>query len=326
MTIQKVLTRAQSNKKDDFYTRLVDIENELKHYKTHFKGKIVYCNADDPRKSNFYTYFSQNFKELGLKKLIVSCYKERDYNLFNNKPFEPAVYVEYTGQLINDRVPLASEVGLKEFVGDGDFRSKESIDLLKQADIVVTNPPFSLFRELVAQLIEHDKKFILLGNLNAITYKEIFPLIKDKKIWTGSIFNVGLKFIVPESYPLISKQAGYDADGNRLTRVPSLTWWTNLEIEKRHKDLKLIKEYKGNEKNYPKYNNYDVINVDKTKDIPKDYKGVMGVPITFLNRHNPEQFEIIGLCSSGTYSHYECFAVIGNRNLYHRILIKNKRL
>ena len=288
------LHKAKNNKKDEFYTQLSDIENELRHYKDHFKGKVVYCNCDDPRVSNFFHYFSYNFEHLGLKKLIATCYKNQDVDLFSTNESEQAVYLEYTGDKNGNKVPDVNEIGVKPLQGDGDFRSAESIELLKQADIVVTNPPFSLFREYVAQLIEYDKKFLIIGNLNSVTYKDIFALIKANKLWFGhSIHSGDREFRVPEDYPLTAASSRIDDKGNKYIRVKGVRWFTNLDYEERHQDLILHKTYTSEE--YPNYENFDAINVDKTKDIPKDYNGNIGVPITFLDKYIPEQFEILAL-------------------------------
>ena len=281
------LHKAKDSKKDEFYTQLSDIENELKHYKDHFKDKIVYCNCDDPRVSNFFQYFSFNFEALGLKKLITTCYKNQDAELFSQNESEQAVYLEYEGDKNGNHVPDIEEIGIKSLAGDGDFRSAECIELLKQADIVVTNPPFSLFREYVAQLIKYEKKFIIVGHQNAITYKEIFKLIKENKIWLGYGFKGGAAHFINQHYEDYAS-AGDHKEG--MIRVSGVQWFTNLDINKRHEDLLLFKEYTPEE--YPTYDNYDAINVDVTKHIPKDYKGAMGVPITFLDKYNPDQFEI----------------------------------
>ena len=301
----KNLQQAKKNKNDEFYTQLVDIEKELKHYKDYFKGKTVLCNCDDPRASNFFHYFSYNFEFLGLKKLITTCYKNQNIDLFSQNDSEKAIYLIYEGNKQNGRVPDIKDIGIKELNGDGDFRSQECIELLKQADIVVTNPPFSLFREYVAQLIEYDKKFIIIGNMNAITYKEIFKLIRDNKLWMGcSIHSGDREFQVPESYPLQASGFRVDESGNKYIRVKGVRWFTNIDYAQRHENLILYKKYYNSEddKNnpdytnpeFPKYDNYDAINVDKTADIPCDYDDVMGVPITFLDKYNPDQFEIVG--------------------------------
>lgn len=284
------LRKAKNNKKDEFYTQLSDIERELRHYREHFKNKVVYCNCDDPRISNFFHYFSYNFEKLGLKKLITTCYKNQEMDLFSQNDSEQAIYLEYTGDKNQNFVPDPDEIGIKHLKGDGDFRSKESIDLLTQADIVVTNPPFSLFREYVAQLIEHDKRFVIVGHQNAITYREIFKLIKEDKLWLGYGFKGGAGHFINEHY---EDYATATDRKEGMIRVSGVHWFTNLEINKRHEDLILYKNY--TEEEYPNYENFDAINVNKTKDIPVDYNSYMGVPITFLNKYNPDQFEIIGL-------------------------------
>lgn len=302
----KNLQQTKKNKNDEFYTQLVDIEKELKHYKDYFKGKTVLCNCDDPRVSNFFHYFSYNFEFLGLKKLITTCYKNQNMDLFSQNDSEKTIYLIYEGNKQNGRVPDIKDIGIKELNGDSDFRSQECIELLKQADIVVTNPPFSLFREYVAQLIEYDKKFIIIGNMNAITYKEIFKLIRDNKLWMGcSIHSGDREFQLPESYPLQASGFRVDESSNKYIRVKGVRWFTNIDYAQRHENLILYKKYYNSEddKNnpdytnleFPKYDNYDAINVDKTADIPCDYDGVMGVPITFLDKYNPEQFEIVAL-------------------------------
>ncbi len=286
----KNLQEAKTNKKDEFYTQLSDIERELKYYKKHFKDKVVYCNCDDPRVSNFFHFFSYNFEKLGLKKLIATCYKNQDMDLFSQNNSEQAIYLEYTGDKNGNNVPDPNEIGIKKLKGDGDFRSKECIELLKQSDIVVTNPPFSLFREYVSQLIEYDKKFIIVGHQNAIKYKEIFPLIRDNKLWLGYGFKGGAGHFINEHY---EDYATATDRKEGMIRVSGVHWFTNLEINKRHEDLILYKKYTPEE--YPKFENFDAINVDVTKDIPMDYEGFMGVPITFMDKYNPDQFEIIGV-------------------------------
>jgi hypothetical protein len=273
--LNKNLHTAKHSKNDEYYTQLADIERELKYYKSHFKGKVVYCNCDDPRVSNFFHYFSYNFKKLGLKKLITTCYKNNNPNLFSQHNSEKAIYLEYDGSK-HDKVPDIDDIGIVQLDNDGDFRSQESIELLIQADIVVTNPPFSLFREYVAQLMEYDKKFIIIGNINAISYKECFEIIKENKMWLG--YNCVRHFGQP--------------DGT-MYETARTYWYTNLDIAKRHEDLILYKQFSPND--YLQYENFEAINIDKTQDIPVDYKGYMGVPITFLDKYNPAQFEIIGL-------------------------------
>ena len=320
------LKKAKAGKNDEFYTQLTDIEKELRHYKEHFKDKVVFCNCDDPRVSNFFHYFSYNFENLGLKKLITTCYKNQCRDLFSEHNSENAIWLEYTGDKNGDKVPNPDEIGINHLKGDGDFRSKECIELLKQADIVVTNPPFSLFREYIAQLIEYDKKFVIIGNVNAITYKEVFKLIGENKLWMGYGFANGNAFF---KIPIDNKRTFADGvfdEKTGLVKFRNVTWFTNLDIAKRHEDLILYKKYTPKE--YPKYDNYDAINVDKTKDIPMEYDGVMGVPITFLDKYNPEQFEIIGIDrvlveeKTGKVSRFR----INDKEIYARIIIKNKKI
>jgi len=264
----KNLRRAKVNKNDEFYTQLTDIEKELGHYRDHFKDKVVFCNCDDPVESNFWNYFALNFEFLGLKKLIATHYETE----------KPSYKLEIVGDINDDGKVNKLDTIKTPLKQSGDFRSPECIEILKEADIVVTNPPFSLFREYVAQLVEYDKKFLIIGNKNAITYKEIFKLIKDNLAWLGH--SSPGNFMCPDG--MMGKLAG-------LTR-----WFTNLEITKRNEDLILYKTYYGHEDEYPHYDNYDAININKVKDIPMDYDGVMGVPISFLDKHNPGQFEIVG--------------------------------
>ncbi len=326
------LHKAKRNKKDEFYTQLYDIEEELKHYKEHFKNKVVYCNCDDPRVSNFFHYFSYNFEVLELKKLITTCYKSKDIDLFSTHESERAVYLEYTGDTNRNKIPDREEIEVLPLKGDGDFRSEECIALLKQADIVVTNPPFSLFREYVAQLVEYKKKFIIIGSLNAITYKEIFKFIKNNSLWLGeSIHSGDREFGVPNDYPLKAASYRIGNDGKKYIRVKGVRWFTNLDIAKRHEDLILYKRYSPEA--YPHYDNYDAINVNKTKDIPADYAGAMGVPITFLDKYNPTQFEIIGMSeangkghSNGVWKGGSKHCLIDGKKIYARVFIKNKRL
>ena len=284
----KQLGRAKRAKEDEFYTQLSDIENELRHYKEHFRGKTVLCNCDDPRVSNFFHYFAYQFEALGLKRLITTCYKNQTPDLFSQHDCERAISLVYDGDKNGNRVPDPEEIGIHQLQGDGDFRSPECIELLMQADIVVTNPPFSLFREYVAQLVQFDKKFLIIGNKNAIHYKEVFSLIRDNKMWAGyRDFSGGMWF-----------QSDYEGrtekvvDGKRIINVPSI-WFTNLDHNKRHEELILYKHYTPEE--YPIYVNFDAIDVGKVTDIPCDWFGMMGVPDTFLDKYNPDQFEIIGL-------------------------------
>ena len=268
------LRSAKKSKNDEFYTLMEDIEKELRFYTESFEGKVVYCNCDDYQQSNFYKYFYYNFHYLKLKKLISTGYKANDNGLY-------AIYdgdIETTGKLN----------------GDGDFRSEECIEYLKQADVVVTNPPFSLFRQYVKQLMDYNKKFIIIGEQNALTYKEIFPLIKDNKIWWGkSIHSGDRKFYVPDNYPLNASTCGIDENGKRFVNVKGIRWWTNVKEVINNEPLNLYKRYSFED--YPKYDNYDAINVDKTCDIPMDYDGIMAVPITFLDKYCPTQFEIIDI-------------------------------
>ncbi len=240
----KDLHSARTNKKDEFYTQLSDIEKEVRHYKEHFKNKVVFCNCDDPRVSNFFHFFSYNFEKLGLKKLITTCYKNQDADLFSQNNSDKAIYLEYNGDKNGDNVPNVEEIGIKHLKEDGDFRSKECVSLLTQADIIVTNPPFSLFREYVSLLVEHNKKFLIIGNVNAISYKEIFQLIKENKLWLGASIHSGdREFGVPDDYPL--NAAGYrvDDNGKKFIRVKGVRWFTNLDYDERHEDLILYKKY-----------------------------------------------------------------------------------
>lgn len=320
------LHKAKDAKKDEFYTQLEDINNELRHYREHFRGKTVLCNCDDPRVSNFFTYFAYNFEFLGLKKLITTCYKSQNMDLFSDHKSEQAVYLVYEGDKNGNNMPDPEEIGIRPLKGDGDFRSAECIELLKEADIVVTNPPFSLFREYVAQLIEYDKKFLIIGHQNAITYKEIFPLIRDNKIWLGYGFKGGAGHFISQYEDIAT--AGDHREG--MIRVSGVHWFTNLEIKKRHENLILYKQYTP--ESYPKYDNYDAIEVGKTADIPFDYDGVMGVPITFLDKYCPEQFEILGMSASAGYNkdivgiefrgQKDARPLINNKNTYARIFIR----
>jgi len=328
------LRKANKSKNDEFYTQLSDVEKEVRHYKEQFKDKVVFCNCDDPRVSNFFHYFSYNFEQLGLKKLITTCYKNQNRDLFSENNSERAIYLEYTADKDGNNVPDPEEIGIKQFKSDGDFRSEECIELLKQSDIVVTNPPFSLFREYVAQLVKYEKKFLIIGTWNAITYKEIFKLIKNNKLWLGVNSNRNFSgFIVPKHYPLHGTEARIDENGNRIVSSNNTCWFTNLEITKRHEELILYKTY--NEAEYPKYDNYDAINVNVTKDIPCDYNGAMGVPITFIDKYNPDQFEIVSandirvgenvpFKEHGLIKDKE--GAINGKPTYVRIVIKNKRL
>ncbi len=312
------LHQALKQKKDEFYTQLCDIENELCHYREHFKGKTVLCNCDDPRVSNFSVYFVLNFKALGLKRLITTCYKNNEPDIFSLNECERAVYAVYDGTPECNSIEDAKQIPYKEFeYSDGDFRSAECVELLKQADIVVTNPPFSLFREYIAQLFKYDKKFLIIGNQNAITYKEVFPMIKENKMWLGFGFKGGAGHFMSNYEDTAT--AGDHRKG--MIRVSGVTWFTNLDISKRHEDIILYKHYSP--ELYPKYDNYDAINIDKTSDIPVDYDGVMGVPITFLDKYNPEQFEIVEF-RKGKDGRDLVYSGIGGEKIqpYFRILIR----
>ena len=337
MAKNKNLRAASKAKKDEFYTQLADIENELRHYSEHFRGKVVYCNCDDPRVSNFFHYFAYNFRVLGLKKLITTCYKNQQMDMFSRHDAEKAIWLEYDGTENEDGVPSLEEIGIHHLEGDGDFRSPECIALLQQADVVVTNPPFSLFRKYVAQLMAYEKKFLIIGNKNAITYKELFPLIKENRLWVGNTpMSKDLLFDVPEEYAqelLATKKVGSRykiVDGVVKARSQSI-WFTNLDFKQRHEDLILYKRYSPEE--YPAYDNYDAINVDKTKEIPRDYGGAMGVPISFLDKHNPDQFELLGIMNTGeknigirhlNSSHGR--PIINGKEKYLRVLIRNKQV
>ncbi len=337
------LHKAKNSKKDEFYTQLSDIEKELKNYRKHFKNKVVYCNCDDPFESNFFKYFASNFNALGLKKLIATSYigspiaggqlslfeikglstknKKEPFKIEINevKDFnhDGAVDLADVEWLLKNNANIATPL-----LGDGDFRSEESIELLKQADIVVTNPPFSLFREYVSQLIEYEKKFLIIGDQNALTYKEIFKLVKQNKVWLG-YDNGGTKwFQVPDDYDIKTESRKKIENGVKYFSKGSITWYTNIDTTKRHEDLILYKKYVPDE--YLKYDNYDVINVDKVAEIPVDYDGVMGVPITFIDKYNPTQFEILGIANSARWIGYECYALIESRKIYNRILIRRK--
>jgi Adenine-specific methyltransferase EcoRI len=328
------LQKANKEKNDEFYTQLPDIEKELGHYKDHLKGKIVFCNCDDPEESHFWGYFAANFEYLGLKKLI-STHFERE---------KPSYKLEIMHDINNDGKINKLDTIKTPLTQNGDFRSPECIEILKSCDIVVTNPPFSLFREYVAQLIEYDKKFVIIGNQNAITYKETFKLIKDNKLWLGHGFNGGNAFFKTPHYKDFASGVYNEETG--LVKFRNVVWFTNLDFKKRHEDLILYKTYYGNEVDYPNYDNYDAFNVNKVADIPGDYTGAMGVPITFLDKYNPGQFEILGITDrenlSGlktkTYSildvpnhgdlNRRAAIKVGSnyKSTYVRLLIKNKKL
>lgn len=351
---QKGLSAAKTAKKDEFYTQMTDIERELQHYWQHFRDKVVLCNCDDPYESNFFKYFALRFNQLGLKKLICTCYNGSpvqgnelmiDFGDFSDEPKKVAYKVEITEvkdmngdgavDLGDVQYLLKNDKNVLATLKTGDFRDPECIELLKQSDIVVTNPPFSLFREYVAQLMEYKKKFLIVGHQNAITYKEVFPLIKENKVWLG----YGFKGAAAHFFSPYEDIATAGDHKQNMIRVSGVTWMTNLEIPKRNEELDLVCHYSPEE--YPKYDNYNAVNISKTVDIPCDYDGYMGVPITFLDKYNPNQFEIIWQACGNTRAsapssvlkelqykpHPEdrggCGVVNGKRQ-YARVIIRNK--
>ena len=356
MSNNKGLSNANKAKKDEFYTQLADIENELKYYKKHFKGKTVLCNCDDPYESNFFKYFAMNFNHLGLKKLIATCYDSspivgEQLSLFPDKrPYSIQIteVIDENGDgaidLSDVEYLLKNKKNTIRKLKDGDFRSEECVKLLEESDIVCTNPPFSLFREYVAQLVKYEKQFLIIGNQNAITYKEIFPLIKENKLWLGVSMNGSNRYFrVPDEYPL-TESTGKVVDGKKYAFVKSVVWFTNMDVSKRNETIDLYKTYTPEE--YPHYDNYDAIEVSKASEIPEDYSGVMGVPITFLHKYNPEQFEILGITDrqntsglrtkkytpsdSPKYNDLNARSVIklqdgSHKQVYARILIRRKQ-
>ena len=307
------LHNAKKAKNDEFYTRLEDIEKEMCHYREHFRGKVIYCNCDDPKESNFFKFFSLQFEFLGLKKLISTGYKENGHG----------VACIYEGDKNENNLPDDSEIRTYELQGNGDFRSEECIEFLKEADVVVTNPPFSLFREVVAQLVEYNKKFLLLGNNNAITYKEIFPLIMSNKMWLGYSNNKTMEFVLSDSYEKWDRIE----NGKKIGKVPAISWFTNLEHDHRNRPLDLTQRY--DPRYYPKYDNYDAIECSKVMDIPRDYDGVIGVPITFLDKYCPNQFRIIGCTesegkgfSNGLWNGGVTQPMVDNKRIYKRLFIQ----
>lgn len=311
----ELLRKAKKSKSDEFYTQLCDIERELQYYPNCFTDKVVYCNCDDARVSNFYRYFKTNFKALGLKRLIASFYKEQSGNIDAAQDENRAFYCIYDGN-----------TGMEEilyFEGDGDFRSDECVDLLQHSDIVVTNPPFSLFREFVSQIVKYGKQFLIIGNVNAITYKEIFALIQQNKIWLGVNLGRGISgFIVPDHYSHYGTEVSVNNEGQTIIATNGCLWLTNLTLAQRYEDINLTKIYWGNESSYPKFDNCNGINVNKTQDIPCDYDGLMGVPITFLHKYNPEQFDIVRF-RKGDDGKDLC---VNGKCPYFRILVRNKRV
>jgi len=338
----KTLQDAKKNKNDEFYTQLNDIAKELKNYKYYFKNKIVYCNCDDPYESNFFKFFALNFNTFKLKKLIATSYSGspivggqmalHNFKGLNNKDqvykIEITEMKDYNKDGAIDLSDVEWMLKNKKYVSTplkqgGDFRSDECKKILKDVDIVVTNPPFSLFRDYIEQLVKYKKKFIIVGNTNALTYKEIFKLFKENKIRTGyTNFNVGMFFVVPNNW---KKYHHIDNHGNKIARVSTSCWFTNFKIKKNNDIIILCKKY--NKKDYPKYDNYNAINVNNINDIPMDYKGVMGVPITFLNKYNPDQFEIIGQMVTTKIDSFNFgYPYINGEKIYARILIKNKKI
>ena len=309
MSSNSPLHLARRQERDEFYTQRVDIENELYHYRDHFRGKVVYCNCDDPRVSEFTRYFREQFEFLGLRKLIVTCYKNQNLDMFSRHDDERAIGLMVTSE-------GEQEIHLE---GDGDFRSDECVEFLQEADIVVTNPPFSLFREYVAQIMEHEKRFVIIGPWNAVTYKEIFPLIKENRFWLGYGFASGNAYFSVPSDTAEYATGVYDEETG-LVKFRNVTWFTNLPHRRRNEELKLYKRYSPEK--YPKYDNYDAINVDRVAHIPEDYDGAMGVPITFLDKYNPEQFEIIKFRKGNDDDDLR----VGDKYPYFRIVIRNRRL
>lgn len=339
------LHSSRNDKADEFYTQLSLIESELKHYKPFFKDKIVFCNCDDPFESNFFKYFAINFNSLELKKLIATCYATSpisysELGLFDimmtehkeedtKKPYKIEISA-VTDENCDGRVDIFDvelllrnqKNALTLLQGDGDFRSNECIELLKQSDVVVTNPPFSLFREYMAQLLRYNKSFIIIGNQNAVTYREIFPLIRDNKIWLG--YNNGhFWFKVPDSYEEKKTDFRIDENGQKWRRMGNICWYTNVDIEKRHEEMTLFRNYSP--QFYPKYDDFDAIEVKRTLDIPCDYFGIMGIPITFMQYYSPEQFEIVGKIDTGEINEYNLAnPIVNGKALYKRIAIRRK--
>lgn len=312
------LHQAKEAKKDEFYTRREDIERELYHYRRQFEGKTVLCNCDDPRVSEFFQYFALNYEWLGLKRLICTCYKNNDIDLFSQHDKEQAVYIIYEGDKNGNNRIDPEELDVKPLKGDGDFRSKECIELLKQADIVVTNPPFSLFRQYVKQLMDYNKQFLIIGHQNAITYKEIFPYFMENRMWLGYGFNRNCAHFFSPNYEDTAKDLDH-REG--MIRVSGVMWFTNLRVKRREDEMEFIKKFKAED--YPKYDNYDAIEVSKSQDIPEDYDGVMGVPITFLTKYNPNQFEIVGNEYSLNIEKGRVY--VNGKRMYSRIFIRHKR-
>lgn len=341
MATNSVLNKSKYKRNnDEFYTTYETIEKELSHYKKHFESKIILCNCDDPFESNFCKYFIRYFNEYKIRKLICTSYAQSQVVATQSELYDK------NGDKINNkngyglsitRVPknitvnstdedivkwLKKRKNVKKLDGDGDFRSKECIDYLKKADIIITNPPFSLFRDLIALIQKYDKKFLLIGNSNAITYKEIFPAIQNNEMWLGYHYG-DMSFRVPKDAEERKTRFWIDEDGQKWRSLGNAMWLTNMDIERRHKKLELTEEYSPN--NYPKYDEYDAIEVSRVANIPRDYKGIMGVPITFLNKHNPEQFDIVGEANHGSDNEFDLFKpTVDGKLIYKRILIRNK--
>lgn len=315
MSTNEELCNARSKKNDEFYTQLPDIEKEMVNYQSFFKDKVVYCNCDDPRKSQFFTYFRQNFEQLQLKQLICTAYN----------PTGQGFFCQYDGG------NPEGEIQIQQLKGSGDFRSPECLNILSKADVVVTNPPFSLFREYLSYVVQYKKKFLIVGNMNAITCKEVFPLIKNKQLWYGPSISSGDRaFYVPDDYPLEAAGCGIDEEGKRYIRVKGVRWFTNIESDTKKPPLELYKIYSPEE--FPTYDNYNAIEVSKTRDIPMDYTGVMGVPISFLDKYCPDQFEIIGITENADYlkpyykEGHKTYhrARLNGKVIYARLLIRKK--
>lgn len=315
MQANRKLQQAKVSRNDEFYTQLEDIEKELAFYEGLFRDKTVFCNCDNPSLSAFWKYFHMNFEQLGLKKLTATHYEKE------NKSYK----MEYAGGLdMNIKTGIQTAL-----LGDGSFQSPECLKLLNEADIVVTNPPFSLFREYIKTLVEYEKKFLILGNMNAVTYKEIFPLIRDNQIWYGASIHSGdREFEIPSNYDEISPSYRMDEQGRRYVRVNGVRWFTNLNYARRRQPLEFKKSYQPTD--YPKYDNYDAVNVNKTADIPADYDGIMGVPISFLDKYCPNQFDILGLSSSSKENAGSCHlggttrAFVQGKPIYARIFIQKR--
>ena len=355
------LNRAGIAKKDEFYTQLCDIEAELQFYENSFKDKVVFCNCDDPFESNFFKYFVLHFNKLKLKKLIATCYQHSSlsgheypvdellapYPVGQKRAYKAVVtFIDDSLLQSDDNASILKDLfslpgnSIELLNGDGDFRSAECMSLLDSSDVVVTNPPFSLFRHFMETLVSKEKKFLIIGNINAATYKEVFPLIRDNRIWLGASIHSGdRKFYVPDTYPLNAASCGYDSNGKRYIRVKGIRWYTNLDMSQRHQGLDLAKTY--NPEEYPTFDNYNAINVSRTANIPYDYPGIMGVPITFLDKYNPDQFDILMLANGNVransnpetlklvgYKRHENdkggVGVINGKRSYARILIRNK--